>query len=121
MEPIEQNLEVKELEAQRLAREEEERQRLETGTKKTKELKQKLSTEISDSDDFIVVDLLDTEKLESQRLETEIKKTKQIKSKSLMKLGDNHDVVVVELNGLASDGNWHVQFDGFFPTKCVNF
>ena len=69
MEPIEQNLEVKELEAQRLAkeeeerqrlaREEEERQRLETGTKKTKELKQKLSTEISDSDDFIVVDLLD--------------------------------------------------------------
>lgn len=71
MEPIEQNLEVKELEAQRLAREEEER----------------------------------------QRLETEIKKTKQIKSKSLMKLGDNHDVVVVELNGLASDGNWHVQFD----------
>lgn len=28
-----------------------------------------------------------------------------------MKLGDNHDVVVVELNGLASDGNWHVQFD----------
>jgi len=58
-----------------------------------------------------VVDLLDTEKLESQRLETEIKKTKQIKSKSLMKLGDNHDVVVVELNGLASDGNWHVQFD----------
>ena len=34
MEPIEQNLEVKELEAQRLAMEEEERQRLETGTKK---------------------------------------------------------------------------------------
>jgi len=33
MEPIEQNLEVKELEAQRLAKEEEERQRLETGTK----------------------------------------------------------------------------------------
>ena len=111
MEPIEQNLEVKELEAQRLAMEEEGRQRLETEIKKTKELKQKLSTEISDSDDFIVVELLDTEKLESQRLETEIKKTKQIKSKSLMKLGDNHDVVVVELNGLASDGNWHVQFD----------
>ena len=36
MEPIEQNLEVKELEAQRLAMEEEERQRLETEIKKNK-------------------------------------------------------------------------------------
>ncbi len=109
--PIYRQQLAEKLKTQRLAKEEEEKQRLETETKKTKELKQKLSTEISDSDDFIVVDLLDTEKLESQRLETEITKTKQIKSKSLMKLGDNHDVVVVELNGLASDGNWHLQFD----------
>jgi len=112
--PIYRQQLAEKLKTQRLAKEEEEKQRLETETKKTKELKQKLSTEISDSDDFIVVDLLDTEKLESQRLETEITKTKQIKSKSLMKLGDNHDVVVVELNGLASDGNWHLQFDGVF-------
>lgn len=40
MEPIEQNLEVKELEAQRLAMEEEGRQRLETEIKKQSRLNQ---------------------------------------------------------------------------------